>query len=98
MKIRLGHVTNSSSSSFLVAFKTPTSKTMSTPEELIAYLNKGRGVDTLNLMKYKEYIEGIELINEGLHIAFVEVDDSEPDLPQILKDLGLDAYVREMPL
>jgi len=103
MKIRFGHVTNSSSSSYVIAFDSPTSKTISTVEALKEHMRrlKRREYDVPDeqLESYREYKDGVEFINEGKHVVLICVSYDEPvDLEVLFEDLGINAYVRELPL
>jgi hypothetical protein len=102
MKIRNGHVTNSSSSSYIIALDKPTSGTVSTEQELVKYLAKYIGEDEEHIPEYSSYKEGIQFINQGKHIFFVSLSYSEPvtsnDLIKLLEKAGLTAQVEEMPL
>lgn len=103
MKLRLGHVTNSSSTCYLVALNKPTEKTISTEEELLDYINSEYSPEDVrelfeDLSEITEYARGKALLDEGKHIAFVWVDYCEPDINKLFADIGLGIEIQEMPL
>jgi len=90
MKIRFGHVTNSSSSSYIIKSKNKMPLSFSSLEEL-----EESGMDEDDWGYYQ--LEDALSLNEGLYVTIIDVDWSEPDIEGIVKKLLYDATIEEIP-
>ena len=102
MKIRTSHVTNSSSTSYIVGLKSKTPSTISTIAELNARHRNDTPEEYVEIEGEFDYSYGYhemkELIEKGYHVIKIDVDNYGVDMEKLVTKLIPNAWVEMLPI